>query len=1267
MLQARRTLHRLWPPALLAQIPLRQRLTAVVGVISLVMFLASATSVVIFVHRTETAAWRGRQQEAALAGAQTVSSFLLRTDDMLAHVGAVSPDNTAEYLNILQDVITFEPEVLEVVRLDDHGAVIGSAHQDQAVLADLFTIPVSQWFLEARDGKTFYGVQISASDQPYLILAVPSSDGGVIAARLRMDILWKVVADVRFGKTGRAYVVSPDGRIVAHTDSTIVLGATDIGEQPELSAVLHAADHTWSGEYVNFAGQPVVGVTTPIGTTGWIMITEMLQDEAYSASRTALVVLGGSMFLFTTLVLVIARSILFHLVLRPIEQLRAGAERFGQGDLDFRIRLNRRDEIGLVARAFNMMAANLRDRERQLASQAESVVTEVTERRQAAAALRQSEARYRAIVEDQTELICRSMADGTLTFVNDAYCRYFGKQREELLGHSSTPLIHDADRANVESQFGALGPKKPVTTYRHRAVRATGTLRWMEWTDRAIFDADGRMIEFQSVGRDITEQRLADEEINRLNGDLERRVAERTEQLASANASLQHEVAERQQAQQILQMFRYSIDQATDAIFWLTPEGGFSYVNERACRSLGYSREELLHQRVWEVDPVFRQERWATVWEHWQARRDSEEDAVETIQQRKDGSTFPVEISTKHFQFGGQELQIAVVRDITEHKRAETALRESEYFLQKSQTVGKIGSYYLDYSTGRWIASPMLDELFGIDDSFVKDIDGWNSLVHPAERAEIRRYFDQHVMAEHHRFDMEYRILRQDDGQECWVHGLGELEFDAQGSPRKMFGTIQDITERKHMEQALRQSEARYRALVENSPDYILVLDTQYRIQYINAVAQGFALEQVIGTNALDYIPSETQGIVRKTLDAVFHDGQPGQYETEGFRRNGAPGWVSTRAVPIYEAGQLTGITLIITDITEYKQQVDSVRLSEARLRDAQAIAHIGNWDWDLVTSELYWSDETYRIFGLVPQESSIDIMTFLEKIHLDDQDRVQQAVFAAILGEPYFADHRIVRPDGEIRYVQQHGQLVVGEIGVPVRMIGTTQDITERKEAEDLIRASLHEKEILLREIHHRVKNNLQIISSLLNLQSDSIANAEVVAQFQDSQDRIRSMALIHERLYRSDSLAYIDFGPYLRDLVSSLVQTYRRQAQGVRLQVDASSTLMDIDTAIPCGLILNELVSNALKHAFPAGAEGVVGVSLCSDAGKYTLVVWDDGIGFPEGIDFRNTASLGLQLVNSLARQLNGTAELYRENGTRFEIIFTGSRNSEKAAYHE
>ncbi len=250
-----------------------------------------------------------------------------------------------------------------------------------------------------------------------------------------------------------------------------------------------------------------------------------------------------------------------------------------------------------------------------------------------------------------------------------------------------------------------------------------------------------------------------------------------------------------------------------------------------------------------------------------------------------------------------------------------------------------------------------------------------------------------------------------------------------------------------------------------------------------------------------------------------------------------------------------------------------------------------------------------------------------------------------------------IRRTDGTQRIVLWNSANIYADDGrTLIATIAQGTDITERKYAEDSIKASLREKEVLLKEIHHRVKNNLQVVSSLLNLQLKRIEDKEAVEMLREGRDRIRAMALIHEALYGSENLSGVDFTGYVRTLAERLFRSYGISSDTVALEIAASEAVLGIDTAIPCGLIINELVSNSLKHAFPNGRKGKIRINLHSEGNnRFLLTVSDNGIGFPADVDFRSTESLGLQLVCTLIDQLEGTIELHREQGTEFRIAFS------------
>ena len=234
---------------------------------------------------------------------------------------------------------------------------------------------------------------------------------------------------------------------------------------------------------------------------------------------------------------------------------------------------------------------------------------------------------------------------------------------------------------------------------------------------------------------------------------------------------------------------------------------------------------------------------------------------------------------------------------------------------------------------------------------------------------------------------------------------------------------------------------------------------------------------------------------------------------------------------------------------------------------------------------------------------------------------------------------------------------LVKGQVSQSL-LIRAVRYSVERKRVEELLRKSLREKEILLKEIHHRVKNNMQVISSLLSLQSKHIKDEEALKVFKENQDRVRTMALIHEKLYGSKDLSRIDFSSYMRDLAYRLYHSYGINPEEITLDVRVDDVPLGVDMAIPCGLIVNELISNSLKYAFPPKwkGNGKIGISLQQNMeNEIELIVSDNGIGLPEDLDIRGTQSFGLFLVVILAEdQLGGKLKFERNGGTKFHITF-------------
>jgi PAS domain S-box-containing protein len=390
-------------------------------------------------------------------------------------------------------------------------------------------------------------------------------------------------------------------------------------------------------------------------------------------------------------------------------------------------------------------------------------------------------------------------------------------------------------------------------------------------------------------------------------------------------------------------------------------------------------------------------------------------------------------------------------------------------------------------------------------------------------------------------------------------------------------------------------------------------------------------------------------------------------------------------------------------EIEERWKAEEALRQSENLYRLITENISDAVWIRDLNLRAVFISPSVTRLRGYSTEEA---IAQTVEEICTPESAQTARLFFAQILCEALSAspdrllnesrtlEMEMYRKDGSTIWTESVIKFILDANNQPAEIIGATRDISERKSAEeklrklndeleervrqrtielshvnldlvnevaerkhaeDIVRASLREKEILLKEIHHRVKNNLQIISSLLNLQSNQVADVRTLQALVDSRTRVRSMALIHEKLYQSQNLTNIDFAEYVKSLSSDLFRSYSRNLTGIRLDVQADEVTLDIDHAISCGLILNELMTNALKYAFPDGKSGTIWVELRTTPEHFlSLRVADNGVGIPSGFDALNSKSLGLQLVKTLSGQLGGTMELEQSEGTAFRISF-------------
>ncbi|MBY0457757.1 MAG: PAS domain S-box protein [Gemmataceae bacterium] len=366
---------------------------------------------------------------------------------------------------------------------------------------------------------------------------------------------------------------------------------------------------------------------------------------------------------------------------------------------------------------------------------------------------------------------------------------------------------------------------------------------------------------------------------------------------------------------------------------------------------------------------------------------------------------------------------------------------------------------------------------------------------------------------------------------------------------------------------------------------------------------------------------------------------------------------------PLTDPGGRLLLAGMLVDVTAERKAEAALRQNEARYRAVvQALAE-GVVVQDAGGAIVAFNDRAPEVLGLTPDQLA-------GRTSLDPRWRAVRAdgtpfpgdehpaMLTLRTGRPQFGTVMGVHtPGGELRWITVNSAPLPGPDAAGGAVVCSFHDVTAVRGANDRLWASVREKEVMLQEIHHRVKNNLQIISTLLDLGSDGITDPAAVAAFRESRARVRSMALIHERLYRSENLARVEFGAYARELAEDLLAAYRADDEAVHLVVSVSAPPLPLDVAVPCGLVVNELVSNGLKYAFAGRPGGTIEVSLGRAAGGLVLAVADDGVGLPPGFDPATAGSFGLQLVVALAEQLGGAVAAGNGAGgagARFEVRF-------------
>ena len=495
---------------------------------------------------------------------------------------------------------------------------------------------------------------------------------------------------------------------------------------------------------------------------------------------------------------------------------------------------------------------------------------------------------------------------------------------------------------------------------------------------------------------------------------------------------------------------------------------------------------------------------------------------------------------------------------------------------------------------------------------------------------------------------------------------------------------IRDNSVQRKISEALVESEEQYRSVVEALAEGVVIHTNDGAIVASNDKAceiLGLTHDQIAGRTSLDprwaavYEDGRPFPGEEHPAMAVLQTGQPLFNTIMGVRTpSGALKWITVNAVPIRGAkGTQKGVVASFHEITEARTlserlQERNLKLSElntqlqleiqSRLEVEKQYRAVVEDQTEIVSrlrvdGTITFVNEVYcRTFG--KSQTELIGKSWQPAAHPDDVDMVAAKLATLSPTNPIaIVENRVYNAEGNVRWMEFVNRGFFDSSGTLIEIQSVGRDITDRRKIEEQLRNSLHEKEVLLKEIHHRVKNNLQVVSTLLELQTSYTQDPAAIEMFRESRGRVKIMGLIHENLYRSRDMSLVDIRENISQLAEHLRFSYN--ADKVEIEVDVASVALPIDAAITCGLLVNELLSNSLKHAFEKGARGHVRVGLqLGDTAHFVLSVADNGIGFPEDLNFYDTKTFGMKLVHMLARQLQGKVEMKCEHGTKITVTF-------------
>lgn len=605
--------------------------------------------------------------------------------------------------------------------------------------------------------------------------------------------------------------------------------------------------------------------------------------------------------------------------------------------------------------------------------------------------------------------------------------------------------------------------------------------------------------------------------------------------------------------------------------------------------------------------------------------------------------------------------QIIVARDISERKAIEIALSESE---EKHRFIVESSNELIctHKPTGEYkYVSPSILKITGYTPEELIGKDPY-TFIHPADKERVLKTFHLPVLEGKSTSNIQYRAAKK-DGAYIWLDTYMSVIKDDDGTILSLISGSRDVTETVEAQLKLKASEERFRAIADNMPGvvYQCLNDDDFTITYLNEEIEnltGYTKNEFFNDeiNFVKLYHPDDKNKVLKDVEDALKKHEPFHLTYRLYNKDIDDWlWVEEFGQGVFEDQELSYLEGVILNI--HKSKLTSLALEKTlhQLNLSIETGKLGIWETNLATGRLDWNDQMHEIFGLEKEDFDHNIETFYSMVHPDDLDTAGQEMSKIADGQTVRdVQFRIKRPDGSTRHIYASGAPAYNDKGEVVKFIGINIDVTHVAEYQEQLEATLKEKDALFKELHHRIKNNLQMVSSLLFIKSTMTDDITLRRFIDETSTKIHSISSIHEQLLQLQGVNELDVKDYLISLCQNLVRTYSYGSTRFDLEMELDSAEMNIDKVLNIGLIVNEIISNTMKYAYPNSDVGKIYLSLKNNNNQSILIVSDDGIGIPKEKMSDLDNSYGMQLISLFAKQIKATLNINNSKGTMYTITF-------------